>query len=148
MATGLQECITKEQRSVVLYFCGQQDLRQRIFIKKCIFPVYGGKYLSCKAVYNWVEKLSQGRWKISDDARTCAKVAKTAAKRLLCCGFRRTGKAKGRVSMLVVDMSRNKCVFQIRILHVLRFIYICDVFTDFFSAFSSRSIAERASVFR
>jgi hypothetical protein len=34
------------------------------------------------------------------------------------------------VSMLVEDMSRNKCFFQIRISHVLRFISICNPFTD------------------
>jgi hypothetical protein len=27
-------------------------------------------------------------------------------------------------------MSRNKCFFQVRILHVLSFISICDLFTD------------------
>jgi hypothetical protein len=32
--------------------------------------------------------------------------------------------------MLVEDMSRNKCLFQVRISHVLRFISTCDVFTD------------------
>jgi transposase len=32
-------------------------------------PVYGGKFLSCKAVHNWVEKFSQGRSKVADDAR-------------------------------------------------------------------------------
>jgi hypothetical protein len=35
-------------------------------------------------------------------------VADTGVKRLLCCGFRRTGTS---VSMLVEDMSRNKCFF-------------------------------------
>jgi hypothetical protein len=34
------------------------------------------------------------------------------------------------VSMLVEDMSRNKCFLQVRISHVLRFISICDLFTD------------------
>jgi hypothetical protein len=34
--------------------------------------------------------------------------------------------------MLVEDMSRNKCFFQVWISHVLRFISICDLFTDFF----------------
>jgi hypothetical protein len=34
------------------------------------------------------------------------------------------------VSMLVEDMSRNKCFFQVRISHILRFISICDLFTD------------------
>jgi hypothetical protein len=31
--------------------------------------------------------------------------------------------------MLMEDMSRKKCFFQVRISHVLRFIYICDLFT-------------------
>jgi hypothetical protein len=34
------------------------------------------------------------------------------------------------LSMLVEDMSRNKCSFQVQISHVLRFISICDLFTD------------------
>jgi myo-inositol catabolism protein IolC len=32
-----------------------------------MFPVYGGKCLSRKAVHNWVEKFSQGRSKFADD---------------------------------------------------------------------------------
>jgi transposase len=38
-------------------------------IRKEMFPVYGGKCLSRKAVHNWVEKFSQGRSKVADDAR-------------------------------------------------------------------------------
>jgi hypothetical protein len=38
-------------------------------VHKEMFPVYGGKCLSCKAVHNWAEKFSQGRSKVSDDAR-------------------------------------------------------------------------------
>jgi transposase len=38
-------------------------------IHKEMFPVYGGKYLSRKAAHNWVEKVSQGRSKVADDAR-------------------------------------------------------------------------------
>jgi hypothetical protein len=38
-------------------------------IHKEMFPVYGGKCLSRKAVHNWVEKFSQGRSKVIDDAR-------------------------------------------------------------------------------
>jgi hypothetical protein len=34
-----------------------------------MFPVYGGKCLSRKAVHNCVEKFSQGRSKVADDAR-------------------------------------------------------------------------------
>jgi hypothetical protein len=34
--------------------------------------------------------------------------------------------------MFVGDMTRNKCFFlRIRISHILRFISICDLFTDF-----------------
>jgi transposase len=38
-------------------------------IYKEIFSVYGAKCLSRKAVRNWVEKCSQGRSKVADDAR-------------------------------------------------------------------------------
>jgi transposase len=34
-----------------------------------MFPVYGGKCLSRKSVHDWVEKFSQGRFKVADDAR-------------------------------------------------------------------------------
>jgi hypothetical protein len=60
-------------------------------------PVYVGKCLPRKAVHNWVEKLSQGRLKVADDARPGAEVGDTTVKRLLCCRFRRTGKAMGQV---------------------------------------------------
>jgi hypothetical protein len=36
-------------------------------------------------------------------------------------------------------MSRNKCFFQVRVSHVLRFMSICDLFTDSPSYFSIRS---------
>jgi hypothetical protein len=38
-------------------------------IHKSIFPVSGGKCLLRKVIHNWVEKLSQGLPKITDDAR-------------------------------------------------------------------------------
>jgi hypothetical protein len=66
-------------------------------IHREIFPVYRGKCLSHKTVHNWVEKFSQGRSKAADDARPGAEVAQTTVKRLLWCGFRRTGKAMGQV---------------------------------------------------
>jgi hypothetical protein len=66
-------------------------------IHKEMFPVYGGKCLSRKAVHNWVEKFSQEHLKVADDTRPGAEVAETTVKRLLCCRFRRTGKAMGRV---------------------------------------------------
>jgi hypothetical protein len=59
MATVLEAYNTEEQHSVVS-FCGQKN------INKEMFPVYGGKCLSRKAVNNWIEKFSQGRSKIAD----------------------------------------------------------------------------------
>jgi hypothetical protein len=69
---------------------------QRILIKQ-MFPVYGGKCLSRKAVHNWAEKFFQGRSKVADDARPGAEVTETTVERLLCCGFRRTGKVMEQV---------------------------------------------------
>jgi hypothetical protein len=76
-----------------------------------------------------VEKSSQGRWKVADDARPGAEVAVTIVKRLLCRGFRHTGKDGTSVSVLVKDMSRNKCFLSVPVSHFLRFIYICGLFT-------------------
>jgi hypothetical protein len=45
-----------------------------------MFPVYGAKCVSRKAVHNWVEQFSQGRLKDEDDARRSAKVTETTAK--------------------------------------------------------------------
>jgi hypothetical protein len=47
-----------------------------------MFSVYGGKCFSLKAVLSWLEKLSQGRSKVEDDARPLAEVAETTVKRL------------------------------------------------------------------
>jgi hypothetical protein len=62
MATVLEECANKEQRYVVRV-CGQNKSMQKIF------TAYGVKCLSRKAVHNCVEKFSQGRSKVADDAR-------------------------------------------------------------------------------
>jgi hypothetical protein len=49
----LEECITEEQRSVLCFSVGKTA--QCKDINKEIFPVYGVKCLSRKAVHNWVE---------------------------------------------------------------------------------------------
>jgi hypothetical protein len=60
-------------------------------------------------------------------------VAETTVKRLLCCGFRRIGKAMGQVYQCWWRICREmKCfffIFQVRISRVLRFIFICELFT-------------------
>jgi hypothetical protein len=72
MAIVLEECSTEEQRSVVRF------LWAKVFnakgIHKEMFPVYGGKCVTRKAVHNWVEKFYQGRSKVADDARLCRPV--------------------------------------------------------------------------
>jgi hypothetical protein len=54
----------KEQHSLV-HFLWEKGLNAKD-IHKEMFPVYGGKCLSCKVVHNWVKKFSQGRSKIAD----------------------------------------------------------------------------------
>jgi hypothetical protein len=75
--------------------CGEKGLNAKDILKE-MFPVYGGKCLARKAVHSWVDKFSQGRSKVAD-ARPGAEVAETTVEILLYCGFRRTGKAMGRV---------------------------------------------------
>jgi hypothetical protein len=56
MATVPEEYITEEQRSVVR-FLWAKGLNAKD-IHKEMFPVYGGKCLSLKAVQNWVPEVS------------------------------------------------------------------------------------------
>jgi hypothetical protein len=51
MATLLEECTAEEQRSVLRFFLWAKGLNTKD-IHKEIFPVYGGKCLSRKAVHN------------------------------------------------------------------------------------------------
>jgi hypothetical protein len=60
MPTMLEGCTTEEQRSIVR-FLWTVGLNAKD-IHKEMFPVGGGKCLSRKAVHNWVEKFSQGRF--------------------------------------------------------------------------------------
>jgi hypothetical protein len=56
-------------------------------------------------------------------------VAETIIKRLLGCGFRRTGKAMGQMYQCWWRMSRNKMFSRFKY-HLLRFISISDLFAD------------------
>jgi hypothetical protein len=56
MATVLEGFTTEEQLSVVRFLCAK-GLNAKD-IHKEIFPVYGGKCLSRKAVQNWVANVS------------------------------------------------------------------------------------------
>jgi hypothetical protein len=92
------------------FFCGQKDLIQRIFIKKCFLFTMGSVYR--------VKRFTTGReitfrwWRRGWNGG--AEVVETTAKRLLCCWFRRTGIRHGTsVSVLMEVMSRNKCFFSV-----------------------------------
>jgi hypothetical protein len=74
------------------FFCGQNDSMQRMFIKKCFLFMVGSV---CRV------KLFTTEWQTFQWWRRGwnwdAEVTETTNKRLLCCGFRRTGKAMGQV---------------------------------------------------
>jgi hypothetical protein len=95
MVAMLQGFPTEEQHPVVRFLWAKGLSAKNIHKEVC--PVYGGKFLSRKAAANWVENIFEGRSKVADDARPGAEVVETTVKRLLCCGFRRTGKAMGQV---------------------------------------------------
>jgi hypothetical protein len=56
-------------------------------IQKEVFPVYGGKCLSRKAVHNWVEKFSQWPSKVSDDETDVRKWLRQESKDVYAAGF-------------------------------------------------------------
>jgi hypothetical protein len=76
-----------------------------------MIPVYGGKCLPRKVVHNWEDKFSQGRSNVADDARPGRPIEITTEVRLLCCRFRRTGKAIGQVYQCWWRICRETNVF-------------------------------------
>jgi hypothetical protein len=72
--------------------CEQKDSTAKDIYKE-MFPPYGGKCLSRKAVHNWFEKFSNDVRISQMMLGADAEMPEATVKRLLCCGFRRTGKA-------------------------------------------------------
>jgi hypothetical protein len=66
------ECTIQERCSFVRFLWAEGPNAKDILEE--IFPVYGGRCLSCKAVHGGVEKFSQARSKVADDARPCLPV--------------------------------------------------------------------------
>jgi hypothetical protein len=139
MVTVLEEYIVEDQRSVVLFYCGQKGSTQRIFIKKCFLFTMGSIY-RVKQFTTESRICHLGGKGFADDEEDETEVRKCLrqqSKRLLCCRFRRTGKAVGQVYQSWWRICREINVFsQVRISHVLRFISICDLFTDSPSQFA------------
>jgi hypothetical protein len=114
-------CNTEEQRFFCAFLWAKGPSAKNIH--KEMFPVCGGKYLSRKAVHIWVEKFSQGHSKVADDARPGAEIAETTVKRLLCCGFRRPGKAIGQVYQCWWRICRETNVLSRFECHIFYFVY-------------------------
>jgi transposase len=68
MVTVPEECITEEQSSVVRFLWPKRFNAEDIHKKCFLFTV--GSVCCVKTVQNWVEKFSQGRSKVADDARS------------------------------------------------------------------------------
>jgi hypothetical protein len=100
-------CYRRAEFYCAFFFCGQKDSMQRMFIKKCFLFTVGSV---CR-----VKRFTAGLRNVADLSR------------LLCLGFRCTGKV---IRQVYQCCSRNKCFFQFRISHVFRFISICELFTD------------------
>jgi hypothetical protein len=86
MATVLQ-CTTEEQRSVGRFFFLWAKGFNAKDIHKEMFPVYGEKCLSRKAVHIWVEKFSQGRSKVAGDETETQKWLRQQSKDFYAVGF-------------------------------------------------------------
>jgi hypothetical protein len=110
MATELKGCTTEDKRSLlcVFFLCGKKLNSKDIH--KEMFPVYCGNCLSRKAVHKWVANVSLMTKRLK---RRCG-VAETTVQRLLCSGFRRTGKAMGQLYQCWWRICREINVFFLR----------------------------------
>jgi hypothetical protein len=126
MATVLEKCGTEEQRYITRFLSVQKDSMQRIFIKKCFLFTVRSVCRVKQFTTGW--QTFRWWWRGWNEG---AEVAETAV-RLLCCGFRRSGKAMRQVYQCWWRICREINVYplQVRISHVLRFISICDLFAD------------------
>jgi hypothetical protein len=124
MATVL-ECNIEEQHSVVR-FLRVKGLMQRICIKKC-FVFTAGSVCRVKLF------TSGGKYFADEKVETeMRKWLRQQSKDFCVAGFNTLVKRWESESMLMEDLSRNKCFFQVRISHILRFKSICDLLTDCF----------------
>jgi hypothetical protein len=76
-----------------------------------MFPVYGWKCLSRKWVHNWVADVSLMTKRFETEVRKWLRQSKDFYAE----GFDALVKRWTSVSMLVEDLSRNKCFFKVRI---------------------------------
>jgi hypothetical protein len=115
MATVLEVVLPKI--SVLLCVFLREKGHNAKNIYKDMFPVYSRKCFSHKAFHIWIQKYSQERLKVSDNETEVQKWLKQKSKDFYAVEFDPLVKRWDSVSVLVEDMSRNKCFSQVRISH-------------------------------
>jgi hypothetical protein len=98
MATLIEEYITEEQCSLVRFLWA--ELLNEKNIHKEMFPVYCGKCLSRKQLTSRSRNAANISILTKKLNRRCGS-GWVNTEKLLCCGFRRTGKATGQVYISV-----------------------------------------------
>jgi hypothetical protein len=134
MRPCLRRILPKSKVLFYFFFCRQKDSMQRIFIqKRFLFTV--GRVCRVKLFTSG----SRNSLKNEEVETEMRKWLRQQSKILVCCGFRRTGKAMGQAYQCCWRIRReiNVFFFQFRISHILRYISICDLFTDPPSYFNS-----------
>jgi hypothetical protein len=116
-------------KNVVLfcYFCRQKCSMQRTFIKKC-FLLAVGSIFHVRRFTNPFAKRHLGGKRFPDEEveKEVRKWLRQQSADFYAAGVGALVKRWDKcIPMSLEDMSRNKCFFQVRILHVLRFISVC-----------------------
>jgi hypothetical protein len=134
MATVLRNVLPKSD-VLLCIFCGQKDSMQRMLIKKCFLFTVGSvcrvkRFITGWQMFRWWRKAWNGG----------AEAAETAVKRLLCCGFRPTGKAVGQVYQCWCRICReiNVCSgFEYHVFYVLHpfVIYLLTLQRKFYDTY-------------
>jgi hypothetical protein len=124
MTAVIEECTNEEQHSVVrVFFCGQRGSTKRIFIKKRFLFAVGNV---CR-----VKRFTSGsRFSLKDVRKSQMMpdhvrkwLRYNSNKRLLCWGFRRTGKAMGQVYQCWWGICREIHVFSTFEYHMFYVLY-------------------------
>jgi hypothetical protein len=106
MANVLEKCTTEQQRSAVFFFCGQRDSMQRTFITKCFLFTLGSV---CS-----VNRFTTGSRNSVKDVRKSQVMkrrygfGRDNSQRIICCGFRRSGKEIGQMYQCWRRIWKNK----------------------------------------
>jgi hypothetical protein len=112
-----------------MFYVGKKDSTRSMFIKKCFLFTVGSVCRVKRFATGSRNSLLDVR-KVADDETNARKWLRQQSM-LLCCGFRCTAKAMGQMYQWWWRICREINVFpQVRISHVLRFISICDLFTN------------------